>query len=587
MNGAKYDYFPSESGNKPRRNVSHDHSPIPQGPPSRLAVVRGILARNQDLLRNAGSLIGTTGVTSGFGFGYWIYAARFFLPQAVGYGTAAVSVMMLLSTIGISGFGTMLIGELPRRKSPGGLMMAGILASLILSLVLGFGFALVSLAFGNRFVEISGTFSRMVIFSLGVAITSATFVFDDATIGLMRGGLQLSRNVAFSIAKIVALPVCALFLHDLFGVGIMLSWVLGTFVSLLPVIIMIKRGGASILPRPDWNSLWQLRNVILAHNWLNVAINTPQRLIPVLVVLVVAPSSNAAFYIASMLASFLTMVPTALSTVLFAIASATPELISEKLRFVLRTSLLIGALGGLILGLCSHVVLAIFGSSYVHLATWPLLILIVAYIPELPNTVYIAVCRATGRVKQAAIFLTAAAAVQMAAILIGGKLDGLYGLSFGILAVAILQALVTAPTVLRAAYGSARVQSATAEATGSSPRVHLQAADDALRLRQEAGLAALLSMATTVNPDRHRPPPGRADRRSAVAATTWMPQARPQMPTSRGDGRHLRSVVRATRANLALTDTSWWPDVNEATFRNRQEVGMATLIAIATRAARY
>ncbi len=89
-------------------------------------------------------------------------------------------------------------------------MMAGILASFIFGLVLGLGYGLVSLAFGNRFVEISGTSGRMVVFSLGVAITSATFVFDDATIGLMRGGLQLSRNIAFSIAKIVALlRVCA------------------------------------------------------------------------------------------------------------------------------------------------------------------------------------------------------------------------------------------------------------------------------------------------------------------------------------------------------------------------------------------
>jgi hypothetical protein len=311
-----------------------------------------------------------------------------------------------------------------------------------------------------------------------------------------------------------------------------------------------------------------------------------------------------------MLAGILSMIPSSLSTVLFAIASATPELISEKLRFVLRTALLIGVAGGLILALCSHLVLSVFGSSYVHLATWPLLILIVAYIPGLPNSVYIAVCRATGRVTQAAIFLTAAAAVEIAAIFVGGKLDGLYGLSIGILVVAILQALVTAPVVLRAAYGGARIYpvagaatgawpvagaatgawpvaaaatgawpvaaAATgawpvaAAATGAWPRLQPQTADDAMRARQEAGLAALLSMATTVNPGPQRPASGRGVRQ-------------------------LSSAVRATGALLALTDTSsaltattsWWPNVNEATFHNRQEVGMAALIAIAIRAARH
>lgn len=583
MNAAQYDYFPSEHSGEPA-SASGGPSPVSQPPSSSpLAAVRRILSQQQDLLRNAGSLIGTTGVTSVFGFGYWIYAARFFLPEAVGYGTAAVSVMMLLSTIGISGFGTMLIGELPRLKSPGRLMMAGILASFILSIVLGLGFSLVSLAFGNRFVEINGTFGRMVIFSFGVAITSSTFVFDDATIGLMRGGLQLSRNVAFSVIKIVALPVCALFLHDLFGVGIMFSWVLGTLASLIPVVIMIKRGGASLLHRPDWKLLWELRKVTLAHNWLNVAINTPARLIPVLVVLVVAPADNAAFYIASMLASFLTMIPTSLSTVLFAIASAAPELIGEKLRFVLRTSLLVGVLGGLVLGLSSHLVLSVFGSSYVNLATGPLWILIAAYIPELPNTVYIAVCRATGRVNQAAIFLTATAGVQMGAVVVGGKLGGLYGLSFGILGVATLQALVTAPSVLRAAYGSSQVHSAVAEAT-EGPVV----TEDSMRLRQEAGLAALLAMATTTAPEHHRPTDRMERRRSLARTTSWIPRVGAKLPASPGTGHHRRSAIRATMAHLALTsETSAWQSVNDATFHEQQQEGLAALIMLANRGVQH
>ncbi len=66
-----------------------------------------------------------------------------------------------------------------------------------------------------------------------------------------------------------------------------------------------------------------------------------------------------------------------------------------------------------------------------------------------------------------------------------------------------------------------------------------------------------------------------------------MPQASPQRPASRRGVRQLSSAVRATGALIALTDTSWWPDDNEATFRNRQEDGMAALIAVATRAARY
>ncbi|TVZ07106.1 lipopolysaccharide biosynthesis protein [Trebonia kvetii] len=554
---------------------------------SRLMAIRGILQQNQDLLRNAGSLAATTGLTSVFGFAYWIYAAHVFPQQAVGYGSAAISTMTLLGTIGMFGIGTMLIGELPRRESRGGLIMAGLVVSFAGSLILGVGFAIVSLAFGNRFAEIGGTFGRMAIFCFGVAITGATVVFDEATIGLMRGGIQLTRNVVVSIAKMAALPCCALILHDLFGVGIELSWVLGTLVSIVPIIIIIRRDGTSILYRPDWGSFRRLGKVTLAHNWLNLAINIPPKLIPVLVVIVVSPSSNAVYYVAAMLVGFLGMVPTHLSTVLFAIASAAPERISEKLRFVLRASLMIGVPGGLILGLSGHFVLSIFGSSYARLGTGPLWLLIVCLIPGIPNIVYIAVCRATGRVSQAAVFLSIASAIQMSAVVVGGRLDGLYGLCYGMLAVATLQALVTTPAVLRAAYGSgAWVHSASVSATEGDRLSHIRALDDGRRLRQEAGIAALLALATTVTPDQRRPH-GAVDVRSAtVARMTPTTRTTRQASTDHNRGRHRHSVVPVTAANPAPTDTSWSPGDDEAAFRARQRAGMAALLAIATHAAR-
>jgi O-antigen/teichoic acid export membrane protein len=564
-----------------------------------------MLQVNRELLRNAGSLAATTGITSVFGFGYWIYAAHVFSQEAVGYGTAAISTMTLLGTIGMFGIGTMLIGELPKRESRSGLMAAGVLASFFGSLALGVGFAVVSRAFGARFIEIGGTPGRMVLFSFGVAITGATLVFDEATIGLMRGGLQLTRNVALAIAKMTALPVCSLILHDVLGVGIMLSWVLGTLASLVPVVVMAKRGGVTILHPPDWKLFRQLGKVTLAHNWLNLAIGVPVKLLPVIVVAVVSPASNAAYYVAAMLASFLFMVPTHLSTVLFAIASAAPEMIAEKLRFVLRTSLVVGVPAGLLLGISSHYVLSIFGASYASLATGPLWLMIATYLPGLPNTVYIAVCRATGRVNQAAVFLLTAAAVQMAAIVVGGKLDGLYGLSYGALAVAILEALVTTPYVLRAAYGTVAVRSAqarsaqvgsaqpryaTARMANDRQRLREAALDDLMRARQEEGLAALLAFATTVTGDapRARHDASRARQEEGLAALfSFATTVTPDAAVDRG-ARHRNAAVRTTTPIPGLNDPSlWWPDANETRFHARQEAGVAALLAIATHAARF
>ena len=419
----------------------------------RQEAVKAAWRRHHDLLTNASSLVATTGVTSALGFLYWAMAARLFSQRAVGYGSAAVSAMILLGTIGMFGLGTVLMGELPRRRPRAGLVSAALLASSLGSMLLGLGFALVAPLVSARFARITGSPDQAALFAAGVMVTGASLVFDQATIGLMRGGLQLSRNVAFAAAKLLALPVAAVILHDHFGVGITASWVLGTTVSLVPIGIRLKLTGTPVLPRPDWGVLRGLGRTAIAHSWLNIAITVPWSLIPVLVTVVVSPSANAAFYIAWMLVSFLYIIPAALSTVLFAVAAADPQIIARKLRFTLRLSLLIGlpVMAALILG--GHTALSLFGAGYARAAMLPLGLLAVSYLPAIPKIHYIAVCRAKGQIPRAAAVLTTAAAAEVTAAALGGASGGLRGLSFALLTVYLVEGVVTAPSVLRAAIG--------------------------------------------------------------------------------------------------------------------------------------
>src|SRR5579871_1121037 len=91
------------------------------------AKVRAMWARNRDLLRNAGSLAATTGLTSLFGFVFTIAATHLFSSSAVGWGNTAINEMQLFGTIGMFGLGTMLIGELPKKeRDRGGLFSASV-----------------------------------------------------------------------------------------------------------------------------------------------------------------------------------------------------------------------------------------------------------------------------------------------------------------------------------------------------------------------------------------------------------------------------------------------------------------------------
>src|SRR5947207_15239006 len=71
---------------------------------------------NSIILLNAGSLVGTTAVTSLLGFVYWWLAARAFPPAIVGFASAAISAMTLLGTFALWGRGTLLLGELPQQR---------------------------------------------------------------------------------------------------------------------------------------------------------------------------------------------------------------------------------------------------------------------------------------------------------------------------------------------------------------------------------------------------------------------------------------------------------------------------------------
>jgi O-antigen/teichoic acid export membrane protein len=421
----------------------------------RLAVM-ATWRRHQDLLSNASTLAASTGVTSLLGFAYWATAARLFSQEAVGYGAAVISAMTLLGTIGMLGMGTLLIGELPRRSARAGLVSAALFTCGIGSLVLGLGFAVLAPHFSGRFGYVSGTPGQAALFAAGVILTGISLVFDQATIGLMRGGLQLTRNIIFAAAKLLALPAAAIILHDQFGVGITASWVAGIALSVALLAIRLRFAGTPVLPRPDWGVLRGLGRTAVAHNWLNLSITVPLTLIPVLVTVIVSPSANAAFYAAWTLSGFLKIAPTHLSTVLFAVAAADPQVIARKLRFTLRLSLLIGLPCMAVLGVGAHLALSMFGPGYARIATLPLWLLVIGYLPTIPKLQYIAVCRAADQIPRAAAVMTVAAVMEVTASAVGGAYGGLKGLSFALLGVYLIEGLVTTPPVLRAAMGRGR-----------------------------------------------------------------------------------------------------------------------------------
>ncbi len=430
----------------------------------------------RELLTNAVSLFNTTLVNSLLGFAFWAAAARLFSQSAVGYGSAATSVMTLLGTVGMFGLGSLLIGELPRlRTGRAALTAAATIACGVAAAAFGLAFVLVAPLTGHAMGRIvAGPVGGMLLV-VGVALTAASLVLDQATIGVMRGQLQLRRNVVFAVLRLLVIAVPAA-LGWSSGNWIMIAWVAALAFSVLAMALLARRDGTRINPPPDWARLRKLRRTAGAHNALNLAVQGPRLLLPVMVTVLVSSTANAAFYIAYMIATFLYIVPTHLSTVLFAVVAKDPGELRSQIRLTLRLSAIIGAAGVAVVMLTASPVLHLLGKDYA-VATDSLLLLAAAYLPMTVKLHYIAVSRAADRIGHAAVVLSFAGALELGGAAVGASIGGLTALTAGYVVAVALEATILGATVIRAAatgYLRRGRRPATEPAGASGPEVRIQ-----------------------------------------------------------------------------------------------------------------
>jgi O-antigen/teichoic acid export membrane protein len=404
--------------------------------------------RNSDVLGSAGSLLATTVVTSGLGFAFWAIAARLYSQRAVGIGSSTISAMMLLGTMGMAGLGTVLMADLPLRKvGRARLVAAGMIASAGVSAAIGVAYVMIAPRLSASLGLPIHQPWHALLFVFGVALSGSILVFDQATLGLQHSGLQLWRNAIFAIAKIVLLVAASVFMHDELGLGILQSWIWGTAVSMLLLSVVMHQLGMRVRHRPQWSLLRGMGRTTLAHNWLNIAIVAPKLLIPVMVTAVVSASASGAFYAAWTVVSVLFVLPSHLSTALFALASADLATMARKTRLTLRLSLVAGLGAGAVLALGAPLILRLFGSSYALEDTVPLQILTLGYLPTIIKTHYVAASRVQRRIPRAAAVLVAGGSLEVGAASWGGHVGGLVGLSAWFVAAMVVEAVVLVPTV--------------------------------------------------------------------------------------------------------------------------------------------
>jgi O-antigen/teichoic acid export membrane protein len=408
---------------------------------------------NRSMLLNAASLIGTSVVTSGFGFVYWWVAARLFTAEAIGLAAAVISAMALLGTAGMLGLSTLLIGELPRHRGREGPLLA---TSLIVcgaaGAVLGLAFALVGVRAFPELGSLGADLTTVVLFAAGVGLTGLALVLDQALVGLLRGGLQLARNAIFSSAKLGALLVAPLLLASSATV-IWGTWIVGLIVSLAALVVVAAWHGVSPARcRPTWGFLRALGREALLHHVLNLSLNLPSLAMPIVVTATVSTAGAAYFYTAVMISGLTTVAPLALTTALYAVGARTPRALPERLRFTLLASVVLVAGANVVLFVGADFLLRLFGDAYADHAAWVLRVMALLVFARIVQDSFVVICRLQRRLASATGVIAVTSGIELGLAAFGGLQGGLLGLAVGWTIGAFLQAIVMLPLVLEQAF---------------------------------------------------------------------------------------------------------------------------------------
>jgi O-antigen/teichoic acid export membrane protein len=405
---------------------------------------------NRRLLTNAGSMVGTTLVTSVLGVAFWLVAAHQFSQKAVGIAGAAVGAMTLLGFMATLGMGTLLMGELPRRDDGHrSLLNAALVVTGLTGSVLGLGFALIAPLVSSNLGALSASWPSTAFFAAGVGLTALALVLDQTLIGLLRGGLQLGRNVVFALVKLLALIAIAVLVAHAGAPWIYSAWAGGIAFSLVVLVRFYARRDGDPL-RPNFALLREMRASAASHAVVNLALETADLAMPILVVMILSANANASFYMAWMITNFLVMVPLSLSMVLYAIGSGNAPRLRERLRFTLGISLAFGLIANLVLLPAASPILGVFGQNYSDQATTPLHILALGVFPLAIKTHYVAVHRVQRRLRAALPVVWGGTLLELAGGALGASLGGLPGVALGWLAGLSLEALVMGGDVLDA-----------------------------------------------------------------------------------------------------------------------------------------
>lgn len=399
------------------------------------------------LYTNAFYLMLNTAVMSFLGFFFWVVVARLYAEKEVGFSSAIITTINLLTVLGLLGLNFSLIRFLPQAEKPQQLIntcftLTG-LTTLVLAGIFLAGINLWSPALA--FIRQNAIFSSaFIIFALFWALAR---MLDSAFIARRRAGFVLLKNTIYSLLKIPLPIFFILFFHSF---GVVASWGIASSIAVATSLFLF-------LPKVQnrYKPVPTLKLTLIKDTWRYSGGNyvadllsaASVWLLPLMVVNLLGAESNAYFYIAWMTASLLFAIPSAISQSLFAEGSHFEDKLKENVTKSLKFTFLLLVPAVVLLVVAGKWLLLAFGPSYSANALPLLQILAVSSLPLAINYIYFTILRVTGRIKELIIIWSFIATAVLSASYLVMPATGIIGIGYAWLGAQVVTAIYVASAI--------------------------------------------------------------------------------------------------------------------------------------------
>jgi O-antigen/teichoic acid export membrane protein len=328
--------------------------------------------------------------TSLLGFIFWNVMTRYFQPADIGVGAALLAASGLLASIANLGLGVGLIRFLPAagKKASNIINVAFTLAGMVAALgsviyLIGINYWAPVLFFvrENAFMSIA--------FGLITAVTVITILADQTLVAGRKARYVFIKNIITCLVKI-PLPIFVFYYlkgYSIFlGTGI--AMIIGMLLAWFWFIPTVYKG---YLPRPTWSFeiLRQILPFSFVNNLVTLFNNSTGFIYQLMALNYLGSESNAYLYIAWMMTTVLTIIPTGLAQSLFAEGSHNSGRIKRDGRNALFFALFLSIPAATLMILLGGWLLKFFGPEYAQNGASVMRFLALSVIPRCVISFYL------------------------------------------------------------------------------------------------------------------------------------------------------------------------------------------------------